>query len=141
MCDSPLFFFAMYLHFLCSNLYKHCFQGAVGAPLSEKDSKYIIGLYRTPVKLIAGGERTKLHREVADRQMRSISSLLMERRRSFGVRSATLRRRAPSSCLLLVVMLWGKSKHVCYGGTDFFCTLYFIVEGRSICYYEKLHYC
>lgn len=25
----------MYLHFLIKNLYKHCFQGAVDAPLSE----------------------------------------------------------------------------------------------------------
>lgn len=109
-------------------------------PRCPKDSKYKIGLYRKLLKLTAGGERTKLHREVADRQMRSISSLSMERRRSFVVRSATLRRRAPSSCLLLIVILLGKSKHVCYGGTDFFCTLYFIVEGGCICYYEKLHY-
>lgn len=91
-------------------------------PRCPKDSTYKIGLYRKLLKLIAGGERTKLHREVADRQMRSISSLPMERRRSFVVRSATLRRRAPSSCLLLVVILLGKSKHVYYGGTNFFCT-------------------
>lgn len=82
-------------------------------PRCPKDSTYKIRLYRTPVKLPAGGERTKLHREVADRQMRSISSLSMERRRSFVVRSATLRRRAPSSCLLLIGILWGRSKHVC----------------------------
>lgn len=109
-------------------------------PRCPKDSTYKIGLYRTSVKLPAGGERTKLHREVADRQMRSISSLSMERRRSFGVRSATLRRRAPSSCLSLVVTLLGKSKHVYYGGTNFFCTLYFIVDCRYICYHENMHY-
>lgn len=34
-------------------------------PRCPKDSKYKIGLYRTPVKLPAGGERTKHHREVA----------------------------------------------------------------------------
>lgn len=35
-------------------------------PRCPKDSTYKIGLYRTPVKLSAGGERTKLHREVAE---------------------------------------------------------------------------
>ena len=35
-------------------------------PRCPKDSKYKIGLYRTPVKLPAGGERTTHHRVVAE---------------------------------------------------------------------------
>lgn len=87
-------------------------------PRCPKDSKYKIGLYRTPARSVAGGGTYLCHIEMVGQlagQNEKANLIFL----SAHVAEAELWQRschcgggAPSSCLSLIVILLGKSKHV-----------------------------
>lgn len=113
-------------------------------PRCPKDSKYKNRIVQKVKSVIGGGMdlcRIEMVGQLAGQNERakriSFSFLLMRRRRSFGNRVAIAEMEPPVLGVICLSCFGGKSKHVYCEGTGFFCTLYFIVDGKISFITEK----